>query len=193
MDTFETVISDFCEKAGLARPPVKDGSVDFVVDGLCVSVQYRPDRDDCVMFTLPLYDTEPEPCLMRRALELSVNGAATGGHVLGINRILSIAGGVLLISSLAVGLYAVRSVSGMPSALEWTLTLCGGYALLVGPVFLVVLVSLLLSSLLRRRCTDNDSKGKRLVRVWLSTLASAACLLLSALWIAVSRGGLPLF
>ena len=111
------------------------------------------------------------------------------GRVLRINRILSLAGGVLLITSLAVGLYAVHSVSTLPSALEWTLTLCGGYALLVGPVFLVVLVSLLLSSLLRRRSMDNDSKGRRLVRIWLSTLASAACLLLSALWIAVSRGG----
>ena len=75
MDTFETVISAFCEDAGLALPPVKDGSVDFVVDGLCVSVQYRPDRGDCVMFTLPLYDAEPEPWLMYRALELNVNGA----------------------------------------------------------------------------------------------------------------------
>ena len=73
MDTFETVISAFCEDAGLALPPVKDGSVDFVVDGLCVSVQYRPDRGDCVMFTLPLYDAEPEPWLMYRALDLGVS------------------------------------------------------------------------------------------------------------------------
>ena len=111
MDTFETVISDFCEKSGLARPPVKDGSVDFTVDGLCVSVQYRSDRDDCVMFTLPLYDTEPEPCLMRRALELDVNGAATGGHFLGIKEGMFVLSSVVKVDGLSAENFAERLVS----------------------------------------------------------------------------------
>ena len=111
MDAFETVITKFCEDAGLARPPIKDGSVDFVVDGLCVSVQYRPDRDDCVMFTLPIYDTEPEPCLMRRALELGVNGAETGGHFLGIKEDMFVLSSVVKLDGLSAEGFAERLVS----------------------------------------------------------------------------------
>ena len=111
MDAFETVITKFCEDAGLARPPIKDGSVDFVVDGLSVSVQYRPDRDDCVMFTLPIYDTEPEPCLMRRALELGVNGAETGGHFLGIKEDLFVLSSVVKLDGLSAEEFAERLVS----------------------------------------------------------------------------------
>lgn len=69
MDPFESLVSEFAGKAGLALQSGKDGSVDLVVDGVDVSVQYRPDRGDCVLFTLPLYDAEPEPCMQRRALE----------------------------------------------------------------------------------------------------------------------------
>ena len=111
MSTFETVISDFCEAAGLALPPIKDGSADFVVDGLSVSVQYRSDRNDCVMFTLPLYDTEPEPCLMRRALELDVNGAATGGHFLGIREGMFVLSSVVKVDGLSAEEFAERLVS----------------------------------------------------------------------------------
>lgn len=111
MDAFETVIKKFCEDAGLALPPIKDGSVDFVVDGLCVSVQYRPGSDDCVMFTLPLYDTEPEPCTMLRALELGVNGTATGGHFLGIKEGMFVLSSVVKIDGLSAEEFAERLVS----------------------------------------------------------------------------------
>ena len=84
MNSFETLISDFAEKTGLSLQPGADGSVDLVVDGLDVSVQYRQNKDDCVMFTLPIADTEPDDRMVRRALELSANGAGTGGHFLGI-------------------------------------------------------------------------------------------------------------
>ena len=95
MNSFETLISDFAEKAGLSLQSVKDGSVDLVVDGIDVSVQYRPDNDDCVMFTLPLDDTEPDDRMARRALELSANGAGTRGHFLGIKE------GMFVLSSVA--------------------------------------------------------------------------------------------
>ena len=69
MDPFESLVSEFAGKAGLALQSGKDGSVDLVVDGVDVSVQYRPDRGDCVMFTLPLYDAEPEPCMQLHQLK----------------------------------------------------------------------------------------------------------------------------
>ncbi len=81
MNSFEALISEFAEKTGLSLQSVKDGGVDLVVDGVDVSVQYRQDKDDCVMFTLPLDDTEPDARMARRALELAANGAGTGGHL----------------------------------------------------------------------------------------------------------------
>ena len=44
MDPFESLVSEFAGKAGLALQSGKDGSVDLAVDGVDVSVQYRPDR-----------------------------------------------------------------------------------------------------------------------------------------------------
>lgn len=44
MDPFESLVSEFAGKAGLALQSGKDGSVYLVVDGVDVSVQYRPDR-----------------------------------------------------------------------------------------------------------------------------------------------------
>ena len=73
MDPFESLVSEFAGKAGLALQSGKDGSVDLVVDGVDVSVQYRPDRGDCVLFTLPLYDAEPEPCIQRRGSGQATN------------------------------------------------------------------------------------------------------------------------
>ncbi len=81
MNSFEALISEFAEKTGLSLQSIKDGGVDLVVDGVDVSVQYRPGNDDCVLFTLPLDDTEPDDRMARRALELSANGAGTGGHL----------------------------------------------------------------------------------------------------------------
>lgn len=111
MDSFKTLISEFCKKAGLALQPGKDGSVDLVVDGLDVSVQYRPDRDDCVMFTLPLYDAEPEPCMMRRALELAANGAGTDGHYLGIKEGMFLLSSAVKIDGLSADDFAERLIS----------------------------------------------------------------------------------
>lgn len=111
MNSFETLISGFCEKTGLALQSGKDGSVDLVVDGLDVSVQYRQDKDDCVLFTLPLYDTEPEPCMMRRALELAANGAGTGGHFLGIKEGMFVLSSVVKTDGLSAEGFAERLIS----------------------------------------------------------------------------------
>ena len=111
MDSFGTLISSFCEKTGLALQSDKDGSVDLVVDGLDVSVQYRPDKDDCVLFTLPLYDTEPELCMMRRALELAANGAGTGGHFLGIKEGMFVLSSVVKMDGLSAEGCAERLIS----------------------------------------------------------------------------------
>lgn len=111
MDSFETLLSEFCEKTGLALQSSKDGSVDLVVDGFDVSVQYRSDKDDCVLFTLPLYDTEPEPCMMRRALELAANGAGTGGHFLGIKEGMFVLSSVVKMDGLSAEVFAERLIS----------------------------------------------------------------------------------
>lgn len=111
MDAFDALISEFCGKTGLALQAAVDGSVNLVVDGLDVSVQYRPDRDDCVMFALPLYDAEPEPCIMRRALELAANGAGTGGHFLGIKEGMFILSSVVKMEGLSTEGFAERLIS----------------------------------------------------------------------------------
>lgn len=111
MNSFETLISEFCEKTGLALQSGKDGSVDLVVDGLDVSVQYRQDKDDCVLFTLPIHDTEPEPCMMHRALELAANGAGTGGHFLGIKEEMFVLSSVVKMEGLSAEAFAERLIS----------------------------------------------------------------------------------
>jgi len=111
MNSFETLISEFCEKTGLELQSGKDGSVDLVVDGLDVNVQYRQDKDDCALFTLPIHDTEPEPCMMRRALELAANGVGTGGHFLGIKEGMFVLSSVVKMEGLSAEDFAERLIS----------------------------------------------------------------------------------
>lgn len=84
MNAFETLMADFAEKTGVAPDKSDANSIDVVADDVMVSVQYRPERDDCVIFTLPVEDMEPDGPMLRRALELAANGTGTGGHFLGI-------------------------------------------------------------------------------------------------------------
>ena len=58
-----------------------------------VSAQYRPDRDDCVIFALPVEDLEPDERMLRRALEIAADGEGTHGHFLGMRE------GMLVLSS----------------------------------------------------------------------------------------------
>ena len=112
------------------------------------------------------------------------------GKAFRVNNILALAGCAILALSLVAGFFTIRSVWGIPSTLEWKL-LCEGYTLIVGSVFFIVFFSLLLASLLRLRNPEKDTKLLRFVRVWLSTAASAACLLLSVLIAAATGGGQP--
>ena len=84
MNAFATLVADFAEKTGVA--PCKPGADNFDVeaDGVVVSAQYRAERDDCVIFSLPLEDAQPDGPMLRRALELAADGAGTGGHFLGL-------------------------------------------------------------------------------------------------------------
>ena len=111
MNSFESLISDFANKAEISLGSASDSSVDLVVDGIDVSVQYRPDHDDCVMFTLPLGDMVPEPPMERRALELSANGAGTGGHFLGIKEGAFVLSSVAQVSGLSAEDFASRLIA----------------------------------------------------------------------------------
>ena len=54
---------------------------------------HRPDRDDCVIFALPVEDLEPDERMLRRALEIAADGEGTRGHFLGMRE------GMLVLSS----------------------------------------------------------------------------------------------
>ena len=84
MTPFATLVAEFAEKTGVAPGKLDADSIDVVADDVVVSALYRPERGDCVIFTLPLEDAEPDGPMMRRALELAANGLGTGGHFLGI-------------------------------------------------------------------------------------------------------------
>ena len=93
LNPFETLLADFAEKTGVAPLGTGANSVDVVADGVLVSAQYRPELEDCVIFTLPVADLEPDAAMLRRALELSANGDGTFGHFLGMTE------GMLVLSS----------------------------------------------------------------------------------------------
>ena len=68
-------------------------SIDVIADDVMVSAQYRPDRDDCVIFALPVEDLELDERMLRRALEIAADGEGTHGHFLGMRE------GMLVLSS----------------------------------------------------------------------------------------------
>ena len=70
-------------------------------DGVVVSAQYRAERDDCVIFSLPLEDAQPDGPMLRRALELAADGAGTGGHFLGLREGMFMLSAVLPLAGLS--------------------------------------------------------------------------------------------
>ena len=111
MNAFETLVADFAEKTGVA--PCKPGADNFDVeaDGVVVSAQYRAERDDCVIFSLPLEDAEPDGPMLRRALELAADGAGTGGHFLGLREGMFTLSAVLPLAGLSADDLGMRILS----------------------------------------------------------------------------------
>lgn len=84
MNSFDALLADFAVKTGLETGGPGADSLDVEADGVAVCAQYRAERDDCVIFSLPLEDAEPDESMLRRALELASNGGGTDGHFLGL-------------------------------------------------------------------------------------------------------------
>ena len=101
MNAFETLVADFAEKTGVEPGKPGADSFDVVADGVAVSAQYRADRDDCVIFSLPLEDAQPDGPMLRRALELAANGASTDGHFLGLREGMFLLSAVLPLAGLS--------------------------------------------------------------------------------------------
>ena len=101
MNTFATLVADFAEKTGVEPGKPGADSFDVVADGVAVSAQYRADRDDCVIFSLPLEDAQPDGPMLRRALELVANGAGTDGHFLGLREGMFLLSAVLPLAGLS--------------------------------------------------------------------------------------------
>ena len=100
MNSFEILLADFAEKTGVTPEGTSANSVDVIADDVMVSAQYRPERDDCVIFTLPVEDQEPDERTLRRALELAAHGAGTRGHFLGITKGMLVLSAVLPLDGL---------------------------------------------------------------------------------------------
>ena len=85
MTPFETIVSELATATGLAIQVDAQDSFALVTDGLVVTVQYRRDSDDVVLFA-PLDSGKEDisPAQMRKALELACHGKGTRGNFLGL-------------------------------------------------------------------------------------------------------------
>ena len=101
MNAFATLVADFAEKTGVEPGKLGADNFDVEADGVVVSAQYRAERDDCVIFSLPLEDAQPDGPMLRRALELAADGAGTGGHFLGIREGMFMLSAVLPLAGLS--------------------------------------------------------------------------------------------
>ena len=101
MNAFATLVADFAEKTGVEPGKLGADNFDVEADGVVVSAQYRAERDDCVIFSLPLENAEPDGPMLRRALELAADGAGTGGHFLGLREGMFMLSAVLPLAGLS--------------------------------------------------------------------------------------------
>lgn len=101
MNAFATLVADFAEKTGVEPGKLGADNFDVEADGVVVSAQYRAERDDCVIFSLPLEDAEPDGPMLRRALELAANGTGTDGHFLGLREGMFMLSAVLPLAGLS--------------------------------------------------------------------------------------------
>ena len=82
---FERLMVEFSEAAGIEARPDAQGTVWIDTDGVMVTVQYRQEHDDVLIFSLPLSGEIADETMMRRALELSSAGLGTGGFYIGLH------------------------------------------------------------------------------------------------------------
>ena len=101
MNAFATLVADFAEKTGVEPGKLGADNFDVEADGVVVSAQYRAERDDCVIFSLPLEDAQPDGPMLRRALELAADGAGTDGHFLGLREGMFMLSAVLPLAGLS--------------------------------------------------------------------------------------------
>ena len=101
MNAFATLVADFAEKTGVEPGKLGADNFDVEADGVVVSAQYRAERDDCVISSLPLEDAQPDGPMLRRALELAADGVGTDGHFLGIREGMFMLSAVLPLAGLS--------------------------------------------------------------------------------------------
>ena len=111
MTPFSSLVAEFAEKTGVTPGEPGADSFDIMADGILVSVQYRQEKDDCIIFTLPLGDMEPDAAMQRRALELAANGAGTGGHFLGIKEGMFVLSAIVPLAGLSAEDFGKRLIA----------------------------------------------------------------------------------
>ena len=85
MTQFESLISELAAASGLSLQVDAQDSCSLETDGVIVTLQYRRERDDVVLFapvTEP--DTNLPPETLRKALSLACHGEGTHGNFLGL-------------------------------------------------------------------------------------------------------------
>ena len=111
MNPFDALLADFAQKTGLEFGGPGTDSLDVEADGVPVSAQYRAGRDDCVIFSLPLEDTEPDGPMLRRALELAADGGGTDGFFLGLKEGMFMLSAVLPLGGLSAEEFGRRLIA----------------------------------------------------------------------------------
>ena len=112
MTPFESLIAEFAKNTGLPLEADAQESCSLETEDLVITLQYRRERDDVVLFA-PVSEPGEElpPETLRAALELACNGKGTRGNYLGL-----FAGTLLLRQGHARQL--PRSLRGHAPALE---------------------------------------------------------------------------
>lgn len=111
MNPFDALLADFAQKTGLEFGGPGTDSLDLEADGVAVCAQYRAERDDCVVFSLPLEDTEPDGPMLRCALELAANGGGTDGFFLGLKEGMFMLSAVLPLGGLSAEEFGRRLIA----------------------------------------------------------------------------------
>ena len=85
MTPFESLIAEFAKNTGLPLEADAQESCSLETENLVITLQYRRERDDVVLFA-PVSEPGEElpPETLRAALELACNGKGTRGNYLGL-------------------------------------------------------------------------------------------------------------